>query len=66
VNGLCARLLNKIHTVKCISISNSIGVSVSSISRVGKGVIVLSAYAPVILTIYLHVLTRAIVNRDMT
>ncbi len=64
MNGLCARLHNKIHTVKCIS--NSIGISVSSISRVGKGVIVLSAYAPVILTIYLHVLTRAIVNRDMT
>ena len=62
MNGLCARLHNKIHTVKCIS--NSI--SINSISRVGKGVIVLSAYAPVILTIYLHVLTRAIVNRDMT
>ena len=70
MNGLCARLLNKIHTVKCInkciSISNSIGVSVSSISRVGKGVIVLSAYAPVILTIYLHVIARAVVDRDMT
>ena len=64
MNGLCARLLNKIHTVKCIS--NSIGISVSSISRVGKGVIVLSAYAPVILTIYLHVLVAAVIDRDLT
>ena len=53
---MCARLLNKknMHTVKCIG------------SRVAKGVIVLSAYAPVILTIYLHVLSRAVVNKDLT
>ena len=54
MNSLCARLLNKIHTVKCIG------------SRVSKGVIVLSVYAPVIFAVYLHVLTRAVVDRDMT
>jgi len=52
--GMCARLLNKIHTVKCIG------------SRVSKGVIVLSAHVPVILAIYLHVLSRAVIDRDLT
>ena len=54
MNRMCARLLNKIHTVKCIG------------SRVSKTVMIVSAYAPVILTIYLHVLSRAVVDRDMT
>jgi len=54
VNRMCARLLNKIHTVKCIG------------SRVSKTVMIVSTCAPVILTIYLHVLSRAVVDRDMT
>ena len=54
MNGLCARLHNKIHTVKCIG------------SRVSKTVMIVSAYAPVILAIYLHVLSRAVIDRDLT
>jgi len=54
VNRMCARLLNKIHTVKCIG------------SRVSKTVMIVSAYAPVILTIYLHALSRAVIDRDLT
>jgi len=56
MNSLCARLLKKknIHTVKCIG------------SRASKTVITVLTFAPVILTIYLHVLTRAVVDRDLT
>ena len=56
MNRMCARLLNKkiIHTVKCIG------------SRVADNAIVVLIFAPVILTIYLHVLTRAVVDRDLT
>lgn len=51
---MCARLHNKIHTVKCIG------------SRVIDSAIVIATYAPVILTIYLHVLSRAYVDNDLT
>ena len=56
MNEMCARLLNKknIHTVKRIG------------SRAVNTVIVVLTYAPVILTIYLHVLKDAVVNRDLT
>jgi len=53
---MCRRLLNKknIHTVKRIG------------SRAANTVMVVLTFAPVILTIYLHVLSRAVVDRDMT
>jgi len=54
MNGLCARLHNKIHTVKCIG------------SRVTNDVMIVLMFTPVILTIYLHVLSRAVVDRDLT
>jgi hypothetical protein len=56
VNRMCARLLNNkvIHTVKCVG------------SRVTNDAMIVLMFAPVILTIYLHVLSRAIVNKDLT
>ena len=54
MNGMCARLHNKIHTVKCIG------------SKASNTVITVLTFAPVILTIYLHVLTRAVVDKDLT
>ena len=56
MNRMCARLLNKksIHTVKCIG------------SRAIDNALIVCMFAPVILTIYLHILTRAVVDRDLT
>ena len=56
MNRMCARLLNNkiIHTVKCVG------------SRVTNDAMIVLMFAPVILTIYLHVLTRAVVDRDLT
>ena len=54
MNGLCARLHNKIHTVKCIG-SKAIDTSLT-----------IMQFAPVILLVYAHVLTRAVVNKDLT
>ena len=56
MNRMCARLLNNkiIHTVKCVG------------SRVSSDVMIVLMFAPVILTIYLHVLRDSIVNKDLT
>jgi hypothetical protein len=56
VNRLCARILNKknIHTVNCVG------------SKALDNVVIVLTFTPIILAIYLHVLSRAIVNKDLT
>ena len=51
---MCARLHNKIHTVKCIG-SKAIDTGFT-----------IMQFAPVILFVYAHVLSRYTVDKDLT